>query len=135
MIEKIFKAYDVRATYPNPLNEESAWKVGHATAQFLKRSRQNVPADQRLKREDAIVVGRDMRPSSPDLAKSLTDGIRSAGLKVVGQFDRRLIELDGSPKPWSDMALITARPSRTITTTCAPSSMRFRTRRFATVWP
>jgi len=41
MIEKIFKAYDVRATYPNPLNEESAWKVGHATAQYLKRSRQN----------------------------------------------------------------------------------------------
>ena len=83
MIEKIFKAYDVRATYPNPLNEESAWKVGHATAQFLKRSRQNVSPDQRLKREDTIVVGRDMRPSSPDLAKSLTDGIRSVGMKVV----------------------------------------------------
>jgi phosphomannomutase len=40
MIEKIFKAYDIRATYPNPLNEEAAWKVGHATAQFLKRRRQ-----------------------------------------------------------------------------------------------
>ena len=39
MIDKIFKAYDVRATYPSPLNEEMAWKVGHATAQFLKRSR------------------------------------------------------------------------------------------------
>ena len=63
MIEKIFKAYDVRATYPSPLNEESAWKVGHATAQFLKRSRQNVAADQKLKREDTVVVGRDMRPS------------------------------------------------------------------------
>ena len=35
MIDKIFKAYDVRAVYPNPLNEENAWKVGHATAQFL----------------------------------------------------------------------------------------------------
>ena len=45
MIEKIFKAYDVRATYPSPLNEDAAWKVGHATAQFLKRSRQNVPVD------------------------------------------------------------------------------------------
>ena len=40
MIDKIFKAYDVRATYPNPLNEEDAWKVGHATGQFLKRSRE-----------------------------------------------------------------------------------------------
>jgi phosphomannomutase len=93
MIEKIFKAYDVRATYPNPLNEESAWKVGHATAQFLKRSRQNVPADQRVKREDTIVVGRDMRPSSPDLAKSLIDGIRSVGMKVVdvGMIDTSFI--------------------------------------------
>src|SRR4029079_19244563 len=93
MIEKIFKAYDVRATYPNPLNEESAWKVGHATAQFLKRSRQNVPADQRVKREDTVVVGRDMRPSSPDLAKSLIDGIRSVGLKVVdvGMIDTSFI--------------------------------------------
>jgi phosphomannomutase len=93
MIDKIFKAYDVRATYPNPLNEESAWKVGHATAQFLKRSRQNVPADQRVKREDTIVVGRDMRPSSPDLAKSLIDGIRSVGMKVidVGMIDTSFI--------------------------------------------
>src|SRR4029079_18402601 len=93
MIEKIFKAYDVRATYPNPLNEESAWKVGHATAQFLKRSRQNVPVDQRVKREDTVVVGRDMRPSSPDLAKSLSDGIRSVGLKVVdvGMIDTSFI--------------------------------------------
>jgi phosphomannomutase len=93
MIEKIFKAYDVRATYPSPLNEESAWKVGHATAQFLKRSRQNVPPEQRVKREDTVVVGRDMRPSSPDLAKSLIDGIRSVGLKVVdvGMIDTSFI--------------------------------------------
>jgi phosphomannomutase len=93
MIEKLFKAYDVRATYPNPLNEESAWKVGHATAQFLKRSRQNVAADQRVKREDTVVVGRDMRPSSPDLAKSLIDGIRSVGIKVVdvGMIDTSFI--------------------------------------------
>jgi phosphomannomutase len=83
MIEKIFKAYDVRATYPNPLNEESAWKVGHATAQFLKRSRQSVAPEQKLKREDTVVVGRDMRPSSPDLARSLIEGIRSVGLNVV----------------------------------------------------
>jgi phosphomannomutase len=93
MIEKIFKAYDVRATYPNPLNEESAWKVGHATAQFLKRSRQGVAPDQKVKREDTIVVGRDMRPSSPDLAKSLMDGIRSVGMRVVdvGMVDTSFI--------------------------------------------
>ena len=83
MIERVFKAYDIRATYPNPLNEETAWKVGHASAQFLKRSRQNVPAGQRMKREDALVVGRDMRPSSPDLSRALIDGIRSVGMNVI----------------------------------------------------
>src|SRR4051794_4169793 len=83
MIEKIFKAYDVRATYPNPLNEESAWKVGHATGQFLKRSRQNIPDNQRVRMEDTMVVGRDMRPHSPDLSRALTDGIRSTGMNVI----------------------------------------------------
>jgi phosphomannomutase len=83
MIDKIFKAYDVRAVYPSPLNEEDAWKVGHATGQFLKRSREKVVDSERVKNENAIVVGRDMRPSSPDLARSLIDGIRSTGLNVI----------------------------------------------------
>lgn len=93
MIDKIFKAYDVRATYPSPLNEEMAWKVGHATAQFLKRSRQNLSADQKVKREDTIVIGRDMRPHSPELARALADGIRSTGMNVidVGMVDTSFI--------------------------------------------
>jgi phosphomannomutase len=93
MIEKIFKAYDVRATYPNPLNEEMAWKVGHATAQFLKRSREKLGADQKMKMEDTMVIGRDMRPSSPDLARALADGIRSVGMNVidVGMVDTSFI--------------------------------------------
>src|ERR1700678_2487300 len=93
MIEKVFKAYDVRATYPNPLNEDVAWRIGHATAQFLKRSRQNLPADQRVKHEDTMVVGRDMRPHSPQLAKALSDGIRSVGMNVidVGMIDTSFI--------------------------------------------
>jgi phosphomannomutase len=87
MIDKIFKAYDVRATYPNPLNEDAAWKVGHATAQFLKRSRHGTT--DRVKLEDTIIVGRDMRPSSPSLAKALIDGISSVGMNVidVGMID------------------------------------------------
>ncbi len=89
MIEKIFKAYDVRAVYPNPLNEEAAWKVGHATAQFLKRSN----AGSTVKRPDTIVVGCDMRPSSPSLVKSLIEGIRSTGMNVidVGMIDTSFI--------------------------------------------
>jgi phosphomannomutase len=83
MIDKIFKAYDVRATYPNPLNEEDAWKVGHATAQFLRRSRDKLPSQQRVSMEETIVVGSDMRQSSPALAGALMDGIRSTGTSVI----------------------------------------------------
>jgi phosphomannomutase len=93
MIEKIFKAYDVRATYPQPLNEEAAWKVGHATAQYLKRSRQNVAADQKVKLENTLAIGHDMRPSSPKLVASLIDGVRSVGMDVidVGMIDTSFI--------------------------------------------
>src|SRR5437773_8567790 len=93
MIDKIFKAYDVRAIYPAPLSEEAAWKVGHATAQYLKRSRHNLPPEQRVRQEEAMIVGRDMRPHSPALAKALTDGILSTGMNVidVGMIDTSFI--------------------------------------------
>ena len=92
MIEKIFKAYDVRATYPQPLNEDAAWKVGHATAQFLKRSREKNP-EPKVALPDTVVVGRDMRPQSPGLAEALSDGIRSVGMNVidVGMIDTSFI--------------------------------------------
>src|SRR5438093_12873417 len=82
MIEKIFKAYDVRATYPSPLNEDAAWKVGHATAQFLKRSRQQ-NREPKVALAETVVVGRDMRPHSPALATALSDGVRSVGINVI----------------------------------------------------
>src|SRR6476620_9477776 len=89
MIDKIFKAYDVRATYPSPLNEEMAWKVGHATGQYLKRSREKLAVDKRVGMENTVVVGRDMRPSSPDLANQLAEGLRSTGMNVldIGMVD------------------------------------------------
>ena len=37
MISKVFKAYDVRAIYPEPLGEDDAWKIGFATAELLKQ--------------------------------------------------------------------------------------------------
>jgi len=84
---KVFKAYDVRATYPDMLNADAAYAIGFATAQYLKSQ----PAD--VKRPDTIVVGRDMRPSSSELARSLSDGIRAAGLSVidVGMIDTSFI--------------------------------------------
>jgi phosphomannomutase len=92
MIEKIFKAYDVRSTYPNPLNEDAAWKVGHATGQFLLRSRQQHP-EPKVAMPDTVVIGRDMRPHSPGLSTALAEGVRSTGLHVidVGMVDTSFI--------------------------------------------
>ena len=36
MLAKVFKAYDVRATYPKPLNEKLAWQIGYGTAELLR---------------------------------------------------------------------------------------------------
>ena len=93
MLEKIFKAYDVRATYPDMINEEAAWKVGHATGQYLKRSRQGIPAGEKVRQENTVVVGRDMRPHSPALAAALIEGLRSTGMDVidVGMIDTSFI--------------------------------------------
>ena len=78
MLEKIFKAYDVRATYPSPLNEDAAWKVGSASAPFLKGKR-----NEGVRQPEIVIVGRDMRPHSPSLADALIEGISSTGMNVI----------------------------------------------------
>lgn len=74
MIDKIFKAYDVRALYPDPLNEDDAWKVGYATAELLKQENGG---------PGKVVVSRDHRPAAPSMAGALISGIRAAGMDVV----------------------------------------------------
>jgi phosphomannomutase len=56
----IFKAYDIRGSYPDELNENIAFKIGAAFVNLLKVHN--------------IVVGRDMRLSSPGLAKAFIKG-------------------------------------------------------------
>ncbi|MEM9881674.1 MAG: phosphomannomutase/phosphoglucomutase [Planctomycetota bacterium] len=73
MIGKVFKAYDVRALYPDPLNEDVGWKVGLATGRFLKD--QNGPG--------RVVVSRDHRPAAPGMAEALVQGLRAAGMDVI----------------------------------------------------
>jgi len=81
MIEQVFKAYDVRGTYPEPLDEDVAWRIGHATAQFLRTALRGFERSEG--RANSLVVGRDMRKSSPSLAAALIEGIRAAGAGVV----------------------------------------------------
>jgi phosphomannomutase len=81
MIEKVYKAYDIRGVYPDPLNEEIAWKTGYATAHFLRMNLTGLAkADPRM---NMLVVGRDMRTSSPSMAKALIEGILSTGTHVI----------------------------------------------------
>ena len=81
MLGKVFKAYDVRATYPRPLNEKVAWQIGYATAEHIIEKAQDAGRMDPMARH--IVVGRDMRLSSPALFEALTDGIRDAGGHVI----------------------------------------------------
>ncbi len=65
----IFKAYDIRGTYPDQLNQKIAYKIGRALVLYLKPER--------------VAVGRDMRLSSPKLYEGLTRGIVEGGADVI----------------------------------------------------
>jgi phosphomannomutase len=90
MNERIFKAYDIRGTYPDMLDEDAAWKVGYATALYFQRMRQ---FSAKAKLSDTLCVGRDMRPHSPGLAAAVIEGIRATGSNAIdlGMIDTPFI--------------------------------------------
>lgn len=79
MLSKIFKAYDIRHTYPDMVNEEAAWKIGVGVGQFLK----DHPERPHGKHSDTVLVSRDMRKSSPSLCEALIKGIGITGMNVI----------------------------------------------------
>ncbi len=91
MLSKVFKAYDVRATYPDPLNEEIGWRIGCATGRFLRQQVTGRAASDPML--EHVVVGRDMRPSAPAMAEALIEGLRCAPVNVidVGMVDTSFI--------------------------------------------
>jgi len=64
-----FKAYDLRGRVPDELNPTLARDIGIALAAQL-------PAG-------AIVLGRDVRLSSPELQAALSEGLRSQGREII----------------------------------------------------
>ena len=64
-----FKAYDIRGRVPGELNDEVAYRIGRAFAQQLHPG--------------AVVVGRDVRPTSDELAGALTRGLTDGGADVL----------------------------------------------------
>ncbi len=81
MLGRVFKAYDIRGTYPDLLNDTMAWQIGYGAAKYLRQDAANAGESTPMMRN--IVVGRDMRLSSPSLAKHLMQGICDQGANVV----------------------------------------------------
>ncbi|MCG3138379.1 MAG: Phosphomannomutase/phosphoglucomutase [Phycisphaerae bacterium] len=81
MVDKVFKAYDVRGIYPDPLNEELAWRIGFAAGTYLRATLRGV--DRSEPDINRVVVGRDMRKSSPSMSSALIQGLRHAGAGVI----------------------------------------------------
>lgn len=65
----IFKAYDIRGIYGEQLNEDLAYRIGRAYADFLGARN--------------VAVGRDMRPHSMPLFEALASGLTEQGAEVV----------------------------------------------------
>ena len=65
----VFKAYDVRGTYPDQIDERLTRAVGSAFATFAAAS--------------SIVIARDMRPSGVALGNAFAEGARAVGVTVI----------------------------------------------------
>jgi len=68
-VRAVFKAYDVRGLVPEQIDEPLARATGRAHAQVTGAA--------------TVVVGHDMRPSSPGLASAFAAGATEAGADVV----------------------------------------------------
>ncbi len=66
---RCFKAYDVRGRVPDELNEDVARRIGLATSEVLGPG--------------PVVLGRDIRLSSPSLHQALAVGLNEAGREVI----------------------------------------------------
>src|ERR671917_2014326 len=69
--ESIFKAYDIRGTYPDQLDEDLARNIGRAFVAHL-----GLPGSR-------VVVARDMRLSGEDLQAAFIEGVTQAGADVL----------------------------------------------------
>lgn len=81
-IPEVFKAYDVRGLYPSQLNEALVRSIGYHYGVWLDARAAGSDAKLCAHIKHCVVVGRDVRPSSPMLAEALIDGLLSAGFDV-----------------------------------------------------
>lgn len=72
---EIFKAYDIRGVYGSELTEDIAYKTARALAQMI--------AGEQSGKKLQLVVGSDMRLSSPSLKQQVIQGILDEGYDVI----------------------------------------------------
>ncbi|MFK7741043.1 MAG: phosphomannomutase/phosphoglucomutase [Planctomycetota bacterium] len=65
----IFKAYDIRGTYPDQIDATTAYRIGASMVRHLNAKR--------------LVVGRDMRTMAPEIQDACIDGMLSQGCDVI----------------------------------------------------
>ncbi len=69
----IFKAYDVRGLVDSEITADFCFATGVAFARFLQQERE----------PGTVVIGEDMRPSSPIFADAFSAGVTSQGMDVI----------------------------------------------------
>ena len=68
-LDQIVKAYDIRGTVPDQFDADVAYALGVGFAKFTSAS--------------VVIVGRDMRPSGPELADAFARGLMEHGIDVI----------------------------------------------------
>lgn len=74
ILNDIVKAYDIRGVYPEQIDADVCRSLGTGFGVFI---REVEPAT------TSIAIGRDMRPSGPELAAAFAQGVTEQGLDVV----------------------------------------------------
>jgi len=70
---QVFKAYDIRGIVPEQIDGQLARDVGAAFVRVLRAEAE----------VSGVVVGHDMRPSSPELARAFAEGVSDQGVDVT----------------------------------------------------
>src|SRR5690349_24717515 len=73
VLSDFVKAYDVRGVVPDQLNVDVAWALGAAFAQTVVAP----------EGASGVVIGHDMRPSSPELSRAFAAGVTAQGLDAT----------------------------------------------------
>ncbi|MFY8237747.1 MAG: phosphomannomutase/phosphoglucomutase, partial [Ilumatobacteraceae bacterium] len=69
VLDQIVKAYDIRGTTPDQMNDEVAYALGVAFADFVAAP--------------LVIVARDMRTTGESLVAAFSDGVTSRGVNIL----------------------------------------------------